>query len=54
MSQGQDATPLWIAQLPMAIGAVLLAICFVDHLVRLLATGRHGITTDLVDQAHGE
>jgi TRAP-type C4-dicarboxylate transport system permease small subunit len=54
VSQGQDATPLWIPQLPMAIGAVLLAVCFVDHLVRLLATGQHGITTDLVDQAHGE
>ena len=34
VSQGQDATPLWIPQLPMAVGAVVLAIALTDHLVR--------------------
>lgn len=33
VSTGNDATPLWIPQIPMAIGAVLLAIAFVDELV---------------------
>ncbi len=36
ISQGQDATPLWIPQLVMAIGTVVLAIAFADHLIRLL------------------
>lgn len=44
VSQGQDATPLWIPQLVMAVGTVVLAIAFADHLVRLLLG--HAITTD--------
>lgn len=37
VSQGQDMTPLWIAQAPMAVGAVVFAIALTDHLVRALA-----------------
>ena len=33
MSTGNDATPLWIPQLGMAVGSVILAIAFVDELV---------------------
>jgi TRAP-type C4-dicarboxylate transport system permease small subunit len=54
LSQGQDATPMWIVQTPMAFGAVLLAICFADNLVALVLTRRDNIGTDLVDQSHGE
>ena len=54
VSQGLDKTPIWIPQLSMAIGAVLLAIAFWDHLVRLVATGRHGITAELVEQSRTE
>ena len=54
LSQGLDSTPIWIPQLSMSIGTVLLAIAFWDHLVRLIFTGSHGITTDLVDQSQGE
>lgn len=43
MSQGQDATPLWIPQLSMAFGAVLLAMALADHTLRLLFLGDHGI-----------
>ncbi|MQQ07830.1 TRAP transporter small permease subunit [Epibacterium sp. SM1979] len=32
-------TPIWLPQLPMSIGTVLLAIAVWDHLTRLLATG---------------
>jgi TRAP-type C4-dicarboxylate transport system permease small subunit len=39
ISTGSDATPLWIPQVGMAVGAVILAIAFVDELV-LEATGR--------------
>jgi TRAP-type C4-dicarboxylate transport system permease small subunit len=33
ISTGNDATPLWIPQIAMAVGAVVLAIAFVDELV---------------------
>ncbi len=33
ISTGNDATPLWIPQLSMAVGSVVLAIAFVDEFV---------------------
>jgi TRAP-type C4-dicarboxylate transport system permease small subunit len=39
ISTGNDATPLWIPQLSMAIGSVILLIAMVDELVTEL---RHG------------
>ena len=54
VSQGQDATPLWIPQIAMAAGAILLAIAFIDHLVRLLVFGAHGIQAETVEQSHAE
>ncbi len=43
ISQGQDKTELWIPQLSMSIGAILLAIALVDHLIRLLMTPHDGV-----------
>ncbi len=43
ISQEQDMTPLWIPQIPMAFGAVLLAVCFLDNLITLVITRRHNI-----------
>jgi TRAP-type C4-dicarboxylate transport system permease small subunit len=40
ISQGQDQMPLWIPQLSMAAGAILLAIAFVDNLLILLFADR--------------
>ena len=54
VSQGQDATPLWIVQIPMAFGAVLLAIAFIDNLITLIATRRDNIRAEIVDQTFGE
>lgn len=54
LSQGQDATPIWIVQIPMAVGAVLLALCFIDNLVTLVLARHDNIRPDLVDQSHGE
>ena len=54
ISQGLDATAIWIPQLAMSAGTILLAICFWDHLIRLIFTGDHGIRRDLVDQSHAE
>jgi len=33
ISTGNDATPLWIPQLSMAIGSVILLVAFIDELV---------------------
>lgn len=44
ISQGQDATPIWIPQLPMAIGATLFAIAMIDRLIRILAGGSYELT----------
>ncbi|PKP73334.1 MAG: ABC transporter substrate-binding protein [Alphaproteobacteria bacterium HGW-Alphaproteobacteria-6] len=46
VSQGQDATALWIVQLPMAFGAALLALAFADNLLALLRHGRDNIIPD--------
>ncbi|MCP5151845.1 MAG: TRAP transporter small permease subunit [Ectothiorhodospiraceae bacterium] len=54
ISQGQDATPLWIPQTTMSVGTVLLAVCFWDNLVRLLLTGSHGIRATSIDGASSE
>ena len=54
ISQGQDATPLWIPQLPMAFGAVLLAVCFADNLITLIATRRDNIRHGILEQTAAE
>jgi len=36
ISQGNDATPLWIPQIGMALGAAVLLIAMIDDLVRLI------------------
>jgi TRAP-type C4-dicarboxylate transport system permease small subunit len=41
ISTANDATPLWLPQLTMAIGTVVLAIAFVDELVLELRGRRH-------------
>ena len=45
---------MWIPQLSMVIGAVILAIALTDHLIHVLFAGDHRIETDLVEQSHGE
>lgn len=43
ISQGQDETPLWIPQIAMSIGTVLLAIALWDHLARILFSKHMGV-----------
>jgi TRAP-type C4-dicarboxylate transport system permease small subunit len=43
ISQGQDKMELWIPQLSMSIGAVLLAVALVDHLVRIIFSDHEGV-----------
>jgi TRAP-type C4-dicarboxylate transport system permease small subunit len=49
ISQGQDASPLWIPQIAMCVGTVILAIAFIDHLLSLLFVGNHNIDEDALD-----
>jgi TRAP-type C4-dicarboxylate transport system permease small subunit len=42
ISTGNDATPLWIPQLAMALGTVILLIAFVDAFVAVLREGPEG------------
>ena len=39
ISQGPDATPLWIPQIGMAVGTTVLALAFVDHFIAVLRGG---------------
>ena len=52
ISQGLDATPLWIPQIAMAVGATVLAIAFIDNFVTLLMRGRSNIVEEELE-AHG-
>lgn len=54
ISQGQDATPLWIPQTGMAVGAVVFAICMTDHFLHVLVTGKHRISAETVSPDTGE
>jgi TRAP-type C4-dicarboxylate transport system permease small subunit len=46
ISTGNDATPLWIPQIPMAVGAVVLLIALVDDLVMELRGKRVAAAPD--------
>ena len=51
VSQGQDATPLWIPQLVMSAGACVFALALIDHFLRVLLTRHPGIEeTRMVDR----
>jgi TRAP-type C4-dicarboxylate transport system permease small subunit len=54
ISQGQDATPLWIPQLAMSIGTIVLAIALWDHLIRLVTTGKTGIHDSKIKEIGGD
>ena len=43
ISQGRDATPLWIPQLFMSVGTVILAVAVLDHLFRLVLSDHRGV-----------
>ncbi|MFV2092207.1 MAG: TRAP transporter small permease [Hyphomicrobiales bacterium] len=54
ISQGQDATPLWIPQLPMAVGMTIFAIALSDNLLRVMLFGTDGIDAEVLDDGHTE
>ena len=54
ISQGQDATPIWIPQIAMGLGTSLLFIALADNLIRIIFLGAHGIEAETVNSARGE
>ena len=54
ISQGQDATPIWIPQIAMGLGTTLLFIALLDNLIRIFIFGAHGIEAETVNSARGE
>ena len=42
-------TPVWVPQIAMSCGTILLAICLWDHFIRLLVTGRSDIQSETVE-----
>ncbi len=48
VSQGQDATALWIPQSVMVLGGGLLTLALLDNLFHLLIRGEHRILRDTV------
>ena len=54
ISQGQDATPLWIPQIAMAAGVTLFAVALADHAIRLILFGTHGIADHSLEDRHVE
>ncbi|MEM9699387.1 MAG: TRAP transporter small permease subunit [Pseudomonadota bacterium] len=53
VSQGQDASPMWIPQSVMVFGAGLLAIALTDNLVHVILKGEHRMTRNTVDIEEG-
>lgn len=54
ISQGQDATPMWIPQSSMVIGSTIFAIALTDHLIHVIISGDHRIKSDVLEQSYGE
>ena len=52
ISTSNDATPLWIPQLSMAVGTLILAIAFLDELVLELRGRRVSVQSD--ESSHSE
>ena len=42
-------TPVWVPQIPMSIGTILLAVALWDHLIRLLVTSETAIKGEVVE-----
>lgn len=49
LATAPHATPLWIPQTVMTVGAVIFAICFWDNLVTLLLRGRSNVVETALD-----
>ena len=53
VSQGQDAWPLWIPQVPMSLGTVVFAVALADRLVCTLFAGPCGAAVAPAERSPG-
>ncbi len=53
ISQGLDATPLWIPEIAMTAGSALLALALWDHLFRMIFTDHTGVEQPDLTERHG-
>ncbi len=53
VSQGQDATPLWIPQSAMVAGSCVFAIALTDQLIRVVRTGDHAMRREVAGDGTG-
>lgn len=53
VSQGQDATPLWIPQIVMSVGTTLLAVALIDQFLRVLLTEHDGVEEPDITEREG-
>ncbi len=51
ISQGQDATMLWIPQSAMVIGSIILAIALTDNFLHVILTGRDRMKSAAFEQS---
>ena len=49
ISQERDKLPLWIPQVPVAVGAVLMAIAFIDNFISLLTRKNHNLNAEKLE-----
>jgi len=54
VSQGQDALPLWIPQMVMAVGTTVLALSLIDHFLRILFGGTAALGDEAAADLHTE
>ncbi|MGH1477687.1 MAG: TRAP transporter small permease [Geminicoccales bacterium] len=54
ISQGQDATPLWIPQISMAFGTCLFAVCLIDRFLRVLFGGSYQLGESNLDPGRSD
>ncbi len=51
ISQGADATPLWIPQAGLALGAIVFAVAVADSLIECIAAFRRSVSTTVQSTA---
>ena len=54
ISQGQDATPLWIPQLAMAAGTTLFAIALLDRFLQIACGGGWALGEDALEEERAD
>ncbi|MEM8553040.1 MAG: TRAP transporter small permease [Pseudomonadota bacterium] len=54
ISQGQDATLMWLPQSAVLIGAFIFALALTDNTLSILTDGKSRMQDNVIEQSHGE